>query len=56
MRTILTNPEANLKEISREVWNSGRIADRKLIFATWSIRYFIASLFFILLTLLIAYA
>ncbi len=56
VRTVLTDPEANLKEISLEVWNSGRIADRKLLFATWSIRYFIASLFCMLITLLAAYA
>lgn len=55
VRTTLTNPEANLKQISQEVWNSGRVADRKLAFATWSIRYFILSLFCILLTLLLAY-
>ncbi len=56
VRVTMTDPEANLTEISYEVWNSSHVADRKLNFATWAIRYLIASLFFIFITLLLAYA
>jgi len=56
VRTILPNPEANLREITDEVWNSAGNAERKLNYATWAIRYLIAALFCVLITLLLAYA
>lgn len=55
VRSALTDTNAMLTVVSHEVWTSARRAGRKLYYVTWAIRFLIASLFFSLITLLIAF-
>lgn len=55
IRATLVDANANLTQISHQVWTSARSQLRKLTYATWGIRFLIASLLFSLLTLLLAF-
>jgi len=55
VRATLADAPSNLAQISHQVWTESRIQRRKLTYATWAIRFLIASLFFSLVTLLLAF-
>ena len=55
VRSMLTSADANLTQISHQVWTGARIVRRKISHINWAIRFFIASLFFTLLTVLAAF-
>lgn len=55
VRRTLADAECNLVEISHQVWTVANRLWRKLHYATWGIRFLIASLFFGLMTLLVAF-
>ncbi len=55
IRTSLNTADANLKLISHQVWTSARSMHRKMSYINWAIRFFIATLFFSLCTVLFAF-
>ena len=54
VRAVLNTADANLTQISHQVWTSARSLHRKIVHINWSIRFFIASLVFSLLAVLSA--
>lgn len=55
IRATLTDADANLRQISHQVWSVARIFRKKVSFATWGVRFLIAALLCSLLALLFAF-
>jgi hypothetical protein len=55
VRQSLIDADDNLSQISHQVWSTSRIAKKKIEYTVWSVRFFIAALFFSLVTLIVAY-